>query len=32
MRRGRIVAELAGGEMTENAILRAAFADDSVAA
>ncbi len=32
MRRGRIVAELAGGEMTENAILRAAFADDSAAA
>ncbi len=32
MRRGRIVAELAGDEMTENAILRAAFADDSVAA
>jgi simple sugar transport system ATP-binding protein/ribose transport system ATP-binding protein len=30
MRGGRIVAELAGGEMTENAILRAAFADDSV--
>ena len=31
MRGGRIVAELADGEMTENAILRAAFADDSVA-
>jgi ribose transport system ATP-binding protein len=32
MRRGRIVANLADRQMTENAILRAAFADDSVAA
>jgi ABC-type sugar transport system ATPase subunit len=28
MRRGRIVAELAGGEMSEGAVLAAAFADD----
>jgi simple sugar transport system ATP-binding protein/ribose transport system ATP-binding protein len=32
MRRGRIVAHLAGDDMTENAILRAAFADESAAA
>jgi simple sugar transport system ATP-binding protein/ribose transport system ATP-binding protein len=32
MRRGRIVAHLAGEDMNENAILRAAFADESVAA
>ncbi len=32
MRRGRIVAHLAGEDMTENAILRAAFADESAAA
>jgi simple sugar transport system ATP-binding protein/ribose transport system ATP-binding protein len=30
MRRGRIVAELAGEQMTEGAILAAAFADDVV--
>jgi simple sugar transport system ATP-binding protein/ribose transport system ATP-binding protein len=32
MRRGRIVAHLDGDDMTENAILRAAFADESAAA
>jgi ABC-type sugar transport system ATPase subunit len=32
MRRGRIVASLSGEDMNENAILRAAFADESVAA
>ncbi len=32
MRRGRIVAHLTGDNMTENAILRAAFADESAAA
>jgi simple sugar transport system ATP-binding protein/ribose transport system ATP-binding protein len=32
MRRGRIVASLSGDDMNENAILRAAFADESVAA
>jgi rhamnose transport system ATP-binding protein len=32
MRLGRIVATLAGDEMTENAILRAAFADETAAA
>jgi ABC-type sugar transport system ATPase subunit len=29
MRRGRIVAELAAGEMTESAVLAAAFADET---
>ncbi|MGZ8694824.1 MAG: sugar ABC transporter ATP-binding protein [Gaiellaceae bacterium] len=32
MRRGRIVAHLDGEQMTENAILRAAFADETAAA
>jgi simple sugar transport system ATP-binding protein/ribose transport system ATP-binding protein len=32
MRRGRIVAELAGDAMQEGAILKAAFADDAEAA
>jgi ABC-type sugar transport system ATPase subunit len=32
MRRGRIVAELAGDAMNEGAILAAAFADEQVAA